>query len=115
MRREGVDRGVVEHREPDPQGGSRRGFLAAQELHGRDQARIDLDGDAEEQHVPLARYKANLAKLVWMVSSPESPRYSPATRVVGKIGRPASVPVVPRLVGGYSSPASRGTRGENGF
>lgn len=36
----------------------------------------------KEQHVPLARYKANLAKLIWMVSSPESPRYSPATRVV---------------------------------
>ncbi|KAM5542561.1 hypothetical protein V8D89_003522 [Ganoderma adspersum] len=36
----------------------------------------------KDQHVPLARYKANLAKLIWMVSSPESPRYSPATRVV---------------------------------
>ena len=36
----------------------------------------------KEQHVPLPRYKANLAKLIWMVSSPESPRYSPDTRVV---------------------------------
>ena len=44
-----------------------------------------------------------------------SARSSPSARVVGKIGRPASVPVVPLLVGGYSSPASRGTRGEKGF
>ncbi len=35
-----------------------------------------------DQHVPLDRYKANLSKLIWHVSSPESPRYSPDTRVV---------------------------------
>ncbi|EIW60751.1 SGNH hydrolase [Trametes versicolor FP-101664 SS1] len=34
------------------------------------------------QHVPLARYEANLAALVRAVRSPESPRYSPDTRVV---------------------------------
>ncbi len=36
----------------------------------------------KDQHVPLARYKANLAKLIWMVAAPESPRYSPDTRVI---------------------------------
>ena len=35
-----------------------------------------------DQPVPLERYKANLSKLIWMVRSPDSPRYSPATRVV---------------------------------
>ncbi|KAI0747659.1 SGNH hydrolase [Daedaleopsis nitida] len=35
-----------------------------------------------DQHVPLDRFKANLSKLIWHVSSPESPRYSPETRVV---------------------------------
>ena len=36
----------------------------------------------KQQHVPLERYKANLSKLIWMVSSPESPRYSADTRVI---------------------------------
>ena len=35
-----------------------------------------------EQHVPLPQYKANLRKMIWMVRSPESPRYSPDTRVI---------------------------------
>ena len=35
-----------------------------------------------DQHVPLDRYKANLSKLIWTVRSPDSPRYSPDTRVV---------------------------------
>lgn len=35
-----------------------------------------------DQHVPLERFKANLSKFVWHVSSPESPRYSPDTRVI---------------------------------
>ncbi len=34
------------------------------------------------QHVPLARYEANLAALVRAVRDPESPRYAPDTRVV---------------------------------
>ena len=35
-----------------------------------------------DQHVPLDRYKANLSKLIWMVRSPDSPRYSPDTRII---------------------------------
>ncbi|KAI8998999.1 SGNH hydrolase [Trametes punicea] len=34
------------------------------------------------QHVPLPRYKSNLAALAHAVRSPQSPRYSPDTRVV---------------------------------
>ncbi|KAI0328126.1 SGNH hydrolase [Cubamyces sp. BRFM 1775] len=34
------------------------------------------------QHVPLARYKANLASIVQAVRSPASPRYSPETCVI---------------------------------
>ncbi|CDO74873.1 hypothetical protein BN946_scf185004.g23 [Trametes cinnabarina] len=36
----------------------------------------------KDQHVPLDRFRANLRKLLWMVRSPESPRYSPDTRIV---------------------------------
>ncbi|KAI0637368.1 SGNH hydrolase [Trametes polyzona] len=35
-----------------------------------------------KQHVPLARFQANLAALVRAVRAPASPRYAPATRVV---------------------------------
>lgn len=34
------------------------------------------------QHVPLARYRANLRTLVRTVAAPDSPRYSPATHVL---------------------------------
>ncbi|KAI0350079.1 SGNH hydrolase [Trametes cingulata] len=34
------------------------------------------------QHVPLERYKTNLARLIQAVRSPESPQYSPDTRIV---------------------------------
>ncbi|KAI0373324.1 SGNH hydrolase [Pilatotrama ljubarskyi] len=34
------------------------------------------------QHVPLERYKTNLAKLIWAVRSPESPQYSPDTLIL---------------------------------
>ncbi|KAI9056868.1 SGNH hydrolase [Trametes sanguinea] len=36
----------------------------------------------KDQHVPLDRFRANLRKLLWMVRAPESPRYSPETRIV---------------------------------
>ncbi|OSC97633.1 SGNH hydrolase [Trametes coccinea BRFM310] len=36
----------------------------------------------KDQHVPLDRFRANLRKLLWMVRAPESPRYSPDTRIV---------------------------------
>ncbi|KAH9923983.1 SGNH hydrolase [Epithele typhae] len=35
-----------------------------------------------DQHVPLERYKANLAHLITAVRSPDSPRHSPDTRIV---------------------------------
>ncbi|KAI0781316.1 SGNH hydrolase [Trametes elegans] len=34
------------------------------------------------QHVPLERYKANLSKLIRALRSPESPHYSPDTRIL---------------------------------
>ncbi|KAI0654738.1 SGNH hydrolase [Cubamyces menziesii] len=34
------------------------------------------------QHVPLDRFRANLRKLIWMVRAPESPHYSPETRII---------------------------------
>lgn len=34
------------------------------------------------QHVPLARYKSNLSRLIHTVRSPDSSRYSPDTRVI---------------------------------
>ncbi|PPQ68938.1 hypothetical protein CVT25_009032 [Psilocybe cyanescens] len=34
------------------------------------------------QHVPLAKFSRNLKQMVEMVKSPESPRYSPATRII---------------------------------
>lgn len=37
---------------------------------------------ARLQHVPLDRYKANLAKLIHFVKDPSSPWYSPDTRIV---------------------------------
>ena len=34
------------------------------------------------QHVPLARYQSNLVRLIRTVRSPDSPRYSPDTRII---------------------------------
>ncbi|KAI0328125.1 SGNH hydrolase [Cubamyces sp. BRFM 1775] len=34
------------------------------------------------QHVPLEQYQSNLAKLIRTVRSPDSPRYSPETRII---------------------------------
>ncbi|KZT67829.1 SGNH hydrolase [Daedalea quercina L-15889] len=45
------------------------------------------------QHVPLAQYRANLRALVRTVASPDSPRYSPATRVLLLTPPPVSEPM----------------------
>lgn len=34
------------------------------------------------QHVPFAKFKANLERMVWMLQSPDSEWYSPETRIV---------------------------------
>jgi hypothetical protein len=38
--------------------------------------------EGESQHVPIDRYKANLSRLIEMVSSPSSDHYSPETKII---------------------------------
>ncbi|KAI9056881.1 SGNH hydrolase [Trametes sanguinea] len=54
------------------------------------------------QHIPLARYKSNLAQLVRAITSPDSPRYSPDTRILLITPPPADGPRWARFLAAQS-------------